>query len=75
MDAGKEIVLIAHSYGGTPSCAAVEGQTIAERSARGEKGGIKSILFISALLVSKQGVSCGRRGQRLVGKHHMLIST
>jgi pimeloyl-ACP methyl ester carboxylesterase len=59
MNAGKEIVIVAHSYGGTPGCAAVEGQTIAERSARGEMGGIKSILFISAVLVPKRGGSCG----------------
>ncbi|TVY82177.1 hypothetical protein LSUE1_G002460 [Lachnellula suecica] len=57
MDAGKEIVLVAHSYGGTPGCAAVEGQTVAERSVRGEKGGVKAMLFISCLMVPKRGMT------------------
>jgi hypothetical protein len=57
LNAGKEIVLVAHSYGGTPGCSATENHTIAERSARGEKGGIKAILFIASILVSKRGTT------------------
>jgi hypothetical protein len=59
MNDGKELVIVAHSYGGTPGCVAVEGLTTAERSAWGGTGGIRVILFISAILVSKRGISSG----------------
>jgi hypothetical protein len=36
-DQGIEIMLVAHSFGGIPACVSIEGQTVTERRARGEK--------------------------------------
>lgn len=58
MNEGKEIILVAHSYGGIPGCASIEGQTVAERSARGEVGGISCVFFIASFALEKRGMSC-----------------
>ncbi|CZR62874.1 uncharacterized protein PAC_12771, partial [Phialocephala subalpina] len=58
MNEGKEIMLVPHSYGGIPVCASIEGQTVAERSARGEKGGITSVFFIASFALERKGMSC-----------------
>jgi hypothetical protein len=34
IDAGREIFIVAHSYGGIPGCAATEGQSVRERFER-----------------------------------------
>jgi len=57
LDEGKEVVVVAHSWGGVPGAASIEGHNIAERSARGEKGGVKSILMIASAVILKKGVS------------------
>ncbi|KAJ3571711.1 hypothetical protein NPX13_g5283 [Xylaria arbuscula] len=48
MDEGKQFIVVAHSYGGIPGCAAVKGFTVHERAAAGKRGGFRSILFIAA---------------------------
>jgi pimeloyl-ACP methyl ester carboxylesterase len=48
MDEGKEIVVVGHSYGGVPSYVSTEGQSIAERTAAGKKGGVRSAVFLCA---------------------------
>ncbi|KAK1756660.1 Alpha/beta hydrolase fold-1 [Echria macrotheca] len=47
LDAGKEAVIVAHSYGSTPATAAIKSQTKAERRARGLKGGIVGAIWIA----------------------------
>ena len=47
-DAGKEVTIVGHSYGGITSCVSTEGQSIAERSKAGKKGGVRSIVFLCA---------------------------
>jgi hypothetical protein len=59
LDEGKDVVLVMHSYGGSPGGVAANGLSKAERSAREEKGAIDSIVdmgFVAALL-APQGVS------------------
>lgn len=56
-DAGKEIVLVCHSYGGIPGTAAAEGNTAAERSSKGLKGGIISVVYIAAFALPQPGLS------------------
>jgi pimeloyl-ACP methyl ester carboxylesterase len=50
VDAGEEIVVLAHSYGGTPTSQALEGLTVRERRAKGEKGGVARVGFITAVV-------------------------
>ncbi|EFX05244.1 hypothetical protein CMQ_3313 [Grosmannia clavigera kw1407] len=54
-EAGKEIVVVAHSYGGIPSTVAVQNQEVAERSARGLKGGFRNIIFLAAFSIPVRG--------------------
>lgn len=50
IEEGKEIVLIMHSYGGSPGAAAAKGLSKTELSAESKKGGIIGLIFICALL-------------------------
>ncbi|RSL85332.1 hypothetical protein CEP52_016177 [Fusarium oligoseptatum] len=52
---GREVVLIAHSYGGIPATAATEGQGTSERAEKGLKGGFHSIIFIAAFAIPVKG--------------------
>ena len=45
-DEGKDIVLISHSYGGTPTSQAVKGLSKKERAAEGRKGGIVRLAYM-----------------------------
>ncbi|KAK7419581.1 hypothetical protein QQZ08_010794 [Neonectria magnoliae] len=54
-EAGREVVLVAHSYGGIPASAATEGQGIGERARKGKKGGFKSIIFVAAFAIPVKG--------------------
>ncbi|KAI0595850.1 Alpha/beta hydrolase fold-1 [Biscogniauxia sp. FL1348] len=47
-EAGKEVFLVAHSYGGIPACAATQGLGLSERAAKGLKGGFTQIVFLTA---------------------------
>lgn len=50
-DAGKSIVLVAHSYGALPSGEAVKGLLLRERAALSQPGGVVHIIYISAFLL------------------------
>lgn len=54
-EAGREVVLIGHSYGGIPACAATEGHGVEERRKLGKRGGFRSIIFISAFVIPVKG--------------------
>lgn len=54
-EAGREVVLVAHSYGGVPAGAATKGQGVEERRKRGEKRGFKAIIFLAAFAIPVKG--------------------
>ncbi|MCJ1437685.1 hypothetical protein MMC27_007072 [Xylographa pallens] len=47
---GKDVILVAHSYGGMPSGAAAAGLSKAERTAAGQPGGIVGLVWVAALI-------------------------
>ena len=47
---GKDIVLVAHSYGGIPGGAAANGLSKTDRTAAGLHGGIIGLIWIAALV-------------------------
>ncbi|KAJ7045776.1 Alpha/Beta hydrolase protein [Mycena alexandri] len=57
IDAGKEIILLAHSYGGLVAAPAAQGYTLSERRAvEGSKsGGIKAVVYMTAFAASQKG--------------------
>ena len=62
LDAGREAVILAHSYGGLPATAAVEHHTVAERTARGLPGGVVGIVYVAATPCVANGVSMYEAG-------------
>lgn len=57
LETGREAVLVCHSSGGISGSAATEGQTLDERRARGEKGGIRGIVYMAAFALPEKGTS------------------
>lgn len=55
--AGKEIVIVCHSYGGVPASAAAAGYQVHERRALGLSGGIRHIVYLAAFAFPAKGLS------------------
>ncbi|KAI1846271.1 hypothetical protein JX266_007476 [Neoarthrinium moseri] len=53
-EAGKEVVLVGHSYGGHVSAIAAKGLTTRDFKAQGKQGGFKGVVYLSGIL-AKQG--------------------
>lgn len=49
-DQGKDVILIAHSYGGVPTTQCTEGLSKAERKAAGKQGGIIRLAYMTCLV-------------------------
>lgn len=50
LDEGKKAVIVSHSYGSLPVTALVDGQTVAERTEKGLKGGIAAVINIAGFV-------------------------
>ncbi|KAK1455981.1 hypothetical protein CCUS01_10341 [Colletotrichum cuscutae] len=57
LEQGKEFLTLAHSYSGSPLTIAAKGYSVKERVARGLKGGIRAIVFVTANIPPKAGAS------------------
>ncbi|KAJ5217439.1 hypothetical protein N7468_010447 [Penicillium chermesinum] len=55
-DQGKQVVVVAHSYGGMVGAGAVKGLGYAERKKRGKSGGVTMLVYMAAF-VAKAGTS------------------
>ncbi|KAF4880871.1 Methylesterase 3 [Colletotrichum siamense] len=55
LEEGREFLCVAHSYGGTPMVAAVQGFSTADRKAKGKRGGIAAVVFITAVIPAARG--------------------
>lgn len=62
LDAGREVIILAHSFGTLPASHCIEGESVAERHDCGFKGGI--IHYINVC-----GFSYPERGRNIMGKH------
>ena len=49
-DEGKNVILLAHSYGGVPVTESTKGLRKEERQAQGKKGGVVSLAYMTALV-------------------------
>ncbi|EHA55151.1 hypothetical protein MCOR27_005587 [Pyricularia oryzae] len=65
LDAGREVVVVAHSAGGVTVPEAVAGNTVQERRAKGLDGGVKAVIFIASLLVLPGGISLAEQAGRM----------
>ncbi|KAI0966916.1 Alpha/beta hydrolase fold-1 [Xylaria arbuscula] len=51
-DAGREIILVAHSYGGMPATESIKGLSAQDRQREGKKGGIIRLAYKTVLLTN-----------------------
>ncbi|KAF2475686.1 alpha/beta-hydrolase [Lindgomyces ingoldianus] len=58
-DEGKDIVLVAHSYGGIPASESVKGLSKADRKKAGKKGGVVRLAYMTALVPLVGGNAVG----------------
>lgn len=56
LDAGKDLLLVMHSYGGLAGNCSAKGLSKKERSSAGHEGGVIGLVFITAF-VAKEGSS------------------
>lgn len=54
-DRGREVVIVAHSYGGIPGGVATAGNSVAERAREGKAGGFRQIIYIAAFAIPAAG--------------------
>jgi pimeloyl-ACP methyl ester carboxylesterase len=57
LEAGRDVVVVAHSYGGIPATDAVMGRTVHERRGQGLHGGVKCIIYMAAFAPPARGLS------------------
>lgn len=50
---GNDVLLLVHSYGGSPGSAAAHGLSKAERTAAGQKGGVVGLVLMCAFVASE----------------------
>jgi len=58
-DGGKEVILLAHSYGGCPATEGIKDVTKKEREHQGRTGGVVRLAYLTAA-VPRVGESCGQ---------------
>jgi hypothetical protein len=56
-DEGKDVVIIAHSYSGTPTSESIKGISKVEREKEGKKGGVVRVAYMTALVPALGGSS------------------
>ncbi|KAH7024441.1 Alpha/beta hydrolase fold-1 [Microdochium trichocladiopsis] len=57
LDGGREIVVVAHSYGGIPATQFCEGRSVSDRAAQGLKGGVRAVVYICSYAPTEKGKS------------------
>lgn len=57
LEAGRDIVVVAHSHGGILATDSVVGETVQDRQQRGEAGGVKAMVYIAAFAPPYAGTS------------------
>ena len=67
-DQGKDVILIAHSYGGVPASQSTKGLSKQERSAQGKPGGVVRLAYMTAVIPAlKQSAQSVLNGTREEG--------
>lgn len=51
LDEGKDVIVLAHSYGGIPAAGAAHGLSVETRKKQGQKGGVIGLVYASAFVV------------------------
>ncbi|KAI1276062.1 Alpha/beta hydrolase fold-1 [Xylaria sp. FL0933] len=72
-DAGREIILVAHSYGGMPATESTKGLSVKDRQKVGKQGGIVRIAYKTVLLTTPGGSATDVIAPPQDGTSHMQM--
>ncbi|KAG8423084.1 hypothetical protein J3458_000004 [Metarhizium acridum] len=64
INAGKDVVLVSHSYAGFPTTWAISGMDKRGREARGEKGGVLGVIYLSSFVPKEDETLYGLLGNQ-----------
>lgn len=53
LDAGKDVVVVMHSYGGVPGGSAMKGFSKADRQGQGQPGGVSALVYLCAWMINE----------------------
>ncbi|KAI0972009.1 Alpha/beta hydrolase fold-1 [Xylaria arbuscula] len=73
-DAGHDVLLITHSYGGTPATQAVRGLTKTERETHGKKGGIVGLAYMTSLVPEVGQPATTKAGTAPPGQQPLMMA-
>ncbi|KAK0126311.1 hypothetical protein ONS95_007920 [Cadophora gregata] len=54
IDAGSDVIVSAHSWGGVPACSALDGLSKAERQRDGKPGGVTKLAFVTSFILPEE---------------------
>lgn len=54
VDVGADVVVSAHSWGGVPTCSALDGLSKAEREREGKPGGVVKLAFVTSFILPEE---------------------
>lgn len=72
-DAGRDVLLVTHSYGGTPATESVRGLSKRERLAEGKKGGIVGLAYMTSLVPEVGRPATTSAGTAPPGKQPLMM--
>lgn len=61
-DAGKDVILVPHSYGGVPGTESVRGLSKAERQKQGKKGGVVRLAYMTSIVLAVGDATASAQG-------------
>lgn len=65
LDAGRDVVVVCHSAGGMAATESIVGETVRERRARGQGGGVKAAVYLAAFAFPVAGMIPFESGGKL----------
>lgn len=74
LDAGTQVVLMTHSYGGIPGTQSMQHLSKKSRAAAGKTGGIDTIIYLTSLILSVGMSSTDMMGEDLGGRATLKVS-
>lgn len=64
LDAGKDVVVVMHSYGGIPGGSAVKGLSKVDRQDQGQPGGVSALVYLCAWMIEENTTARDNGGGR-----------
>lgn len=73
LNEGREVVIVAHSFGALPASQCTEGESVAERAECGLKGGVKHYINVCGLAYPKRGKNITGGDEEFPLQHYHIV--